>query len=264
MTSQGTTLLDNDWDPEGSTITATLVDNPTHGSISRFGSDGTFTYTLTDKYGNKIHFDSSGKITSRVDQVGQPSGNSVAEKRVDFAFNALGQYTSVTRYKATAGGASNEVMESTFTYDSLNRLTKLEYKNSSGSNIVSPFQWTYDSLSTPGLPAVSAGGVSLPGDPRVAATAVLAAPLGSGRITQMTGEDGTVDYGYDATSQLTSANYSDPSLTDESYSFDLVGNRTMTGTRRGRGTGCSMTGRMRTNMMTRGTGSVGRRRRRAR
>ncbi len=49
------------------------------------------------------------------------------------------------------------------------------------------------------------------------------------------GLSATVDYGYDPTSQLTSADYSDPSLADESYSFDLVGNRTMTGYQTGTG-----------------------------
>ena len=41
-----TTLLDNDWDPEGSSLTATIVDNPANGTISNFsGTAGTFTYS---------------------------------------------------------------------------------------------------------------------------------------------------------------------------------------------------------------------------
>ena len=41
-----TTLLDNDWDPEGDTITASIVDNPGDGSVTNFsGTAGTFTYT---------------------------------------------------------------------------------------------------------------------------------------------------------------------------------------------------------------------------
>ena len=43
----------------------------------------------------------------------------------------------------------------------------------------------------------------------------------------MTGQDGTSDYGYDVTSQLTSAVHS--FQTNESYSYDASGNRTMTG-----------------------------------
>ena len=41
-----TTLLDNDWDPEGDTLTASIVDNPANGTISNFsGANGTFTYS---------------------------------------------------------------------------------------------------------------------------------------------------------------------------------------------------------------------------
>jgi len=48
-----------------------------------------------------------------------------------------------------------------------------------------------------------------------------------GRVTQMTGRDGTSDYGYDKTSQLTSAVHS--FQTNESYSYDANGNLTMSG-----------------------------------
>ena len=41
-----TTLLDNDWDAEGSSLTATIVDNPANGTVSNFsGTAGTFTYS---------------------------------------------------------------------------------------------------------------------------------------------------------------------------------------------------------------------------
>jgi len=42
--SSDTTLLDNDWDPEGDAITASLVDGPGHGTLTDFNSDGTFEY----------------------------------------------------------------------------------------------------------------------------------------------------------------------------------------------------------------------------
>jgi RHS repeat-associated protein len=61
----------------------------------------------------------------------------------------------------------------------------------------------------------------------VAATASSAAFAGLGRVTQMVGQDGTSNYGYDATSQLTSATHTYQS--NESYSYDANGNRTMTG-----------------------------------
>ena len=59
--------------------------------------------------------------------------------------------------------------------------------------------------------------------------AVYAAP---GRITQMVSQDGTSDYGYDSKSQLTSATHT--YQTNESYSYDNNGNRTMTGYQTGR------------------------------
>ena len=64
-------------------------------------------------------------------------------------------------------------------------------------------------------------------DPRVSATAASAAFAAPGRITQMVGQDGTSSYGYDSESQLTSATHSYQS--NEAYSFDNNGNRTMSG-----------------------------------
>ena len=44
--SQNHPLLENDWDPEGSTLAASVVANPTSGSLSNFNAaTGTFTYT---------------------------------------------------------------------------------------------------------------------------------------------------------------------------------------------------------------------------
>jgi Bacterial Ig domain len=42
--SSGTTLLANDWDPEGDSISASLVSGPANGTLSAFQSNGTFTY----------------------------------------------------------------------------------------------------------------------------------------------------------------------------------------------------------------------------
>ena len=46
VNSQNHPLLENDWDPEGSMLSASVVTNPTTGSLSNFNaSAGTFTYT---------------------------------------------------------------------------------------------------------------------------------------------------------------------------------------------------------------------------
>ena len=47
VTTQGTPLVANDGDPENSAISASLVAGPSHGSVSNFQSNGTFSYTPT-------------------------------------------------------------------------------------------------------------------------------------------------------------------------------------------------------------------------
>lgn len=129
---------------------------------------------------------------TRVDQQSN-GGNSVAEKRVDFSYNALGQFTTIARYKDIDGGSTNEVATSSFSYDALDRLTDLAHKKG-GSNLFTPYSWTFDYLS---------------------------------RVTGVTSQDGTASYTYDITSQLTATDFS--YQTDESLSYDANGNRTMSG-----------------------------------
>ena len=147
----------------------------------------------------------------------------MAEKRVDLAYNAIGQFTSIARYKDTDGGTANEVATAAYWYDTLGRLTSLAYTKG-GSNLFTPYSWTYDSLSSPGM---DFGETPTVADPRVSATGASAVFAGLGRITQMVSQDGTSTYGYDSKSQLTSATHSYQS--NETYSFDNNGNRTMTG-----------------------------------
>ena len=110
----------------------------------------------TDDFTNTYTFDALNRLT-RVDQTGQTGGNTVAEKRVDFGYNGLDQFTSIARYKDTDGGSVNEVATSTFTYDTLARLTGLAYTKG-GSNLFTPYGWSYDSLSSPMAVALSASG----------------------------------------------------------------------------------------------------------
>jgi RHS repeat-associated protein len=145
----------------------------------------------TNDYKNDYTFDGLNRMT-RVDQQSN-GGNSVAEKRVDFSYNALGQFTTIARYKDIDGGSTNEVATSTFSYDNLERLTDLAYTKG-GSNLFTAYSWTFDALS---------------------------------RITDVTSQDGTTSYTYDSTSQLTGADHS--YQTDESYSYDANGNRNMSG-----------------------------------
>lgn len=45
------------------------------------------------------------------------------------------------------------------------------------------------------------------------------------RITQIVSVDGTASYGYDNRGELTSADYTNPNLSDEFYRYDASGNR---------------------------------------
>jgi RHS repeat-associated protein len=93
-----------------------------------------------------------------------------------------------------------------------------------GTNLFTAYGWSYDSLASAGM---SFGGGNGASDPRVAATAASAVYSAPGRVTQMTGQDGTSTYSYDITSQLTAATHT--FQTNESYSYDDNGNRDMTG-----------------------------------
>lgn len=145
----------------------------------------------TDDFLNSYTYDALNRLT-RLDQSATGSA-SVAEKRVDFTYNAIGQFTSIARFNDTDGGSGEEVATSTYSYDTLGRLTDLAYKHG-GTNLFAPYQWTYDNLN---------------------------------RVTQFVSADGTSDYTYDKTSQLTAADHD--YQTDESYTYDANGNRTMSG-----------------------------------
>ena len=82
-----------------------------------------------------------------VDQTGQTGGNEVAEKRVDFGYNAVNQTTTIARYNDAAGDSANEVATGNYTFDALHRLTGLDYEKG-GTDLFTPYAWTYDSLSS--------------------------------------------------------------------------------------------------------------------
>ncbi|MBI2480562.1 MAG: cadherin-like domain-containing protein [Planctomycetia bacterium] len=146
----------------------------------------------TDDFLNSYTYDTLNRLT-QVGQVQPAAGNTVAEKRVDFAYNAIGHFTTIARFNDLDGTSGDEVATSTYSYDTLGRLTGLAYKNG-GTNLFTPYEWSYDNLR---------------------------------RITQFVSADGTSDYSYDKTSQLTGADHN--YQTDEAYTYDANGNRTMTG-----------------------------------
>ena len=119
----------------------------------------------------------------------------MAEKRVDFAYNAAGQFTSIDRFADLAG--TELVAATSYTYDGIGRLTDLTHGQ--GSTVFADYGWSYDAFS---------------------------------RVTQYTfdsliGGQGQSDYTYDATGQLTGADHDYQA--DENYTYDENGNRTTSG-----------------------------------
>jgi RHS repeat-associated protein len=115
-------------------------------------------------------------------------GLSVADKRVDIAYNGIGQFTSINRYADLAG--SQLVMGTTYQFDSLNRLTRLAHDNSTST--VAFYDYIYDADS---------------------------------RISSITNVDGITNYTYDDRDQLIGADHADASNPDETYQYDANGNR---------------------------------------
>lgn len=125
---------------------------------------------------------------NRVSQLVQ-AGPGIAAKRVDFAYNALGQTTSMSRFADSA--SQSPVVASTFAYDTLNRLTSISHRNAANS-VLNSFSYQYDAAS---------------------------------RITQITDIDGVTTYTYNKRDELTAATHADPSNPDETYAYDATGNR---------------------------------------
>jgi RHS repeat-associated protein len=149
-----------------------------------------------DDFVNTYTYDNLGRLT-RVEQQGVQGGNAVAEKRVDFAYNAASQYASIARYDDLDGGSGNEVATTAYGYDGIGRLTSLAHTHDTTE--IADYAWTYDAFS---------------------------------RVTSMSfdslvGDNGSSTYSYDDTDQLTAADHD--FQTDEGYEFDENGNRTMDG-----------------------------------
>jgi RHS repeat-associated protein len=190
-------------DPDSKyTYTYDLVDRIT--SIDNLGTTGVPNVLLTYSYdaaGNllsvteKINGIQKGTnaytydILNRVTKLTQ-SGTGVTSKRVDMTYNAVNQIATLNRYSDLTGTSS--VANTSYTYDLAGRLQTLTHQH--GGNTLASYGLTYDNAN---------------------------------RIIQSAGTDGTQDYSYDSTNQLTTANHT--TQTDEAYSYDANGNRTSGG-----------------------------------
>jgi RHS repeat-associated protein len=141
---------------------------------------------------NTAQFDTLGRVTEIVQQ-GQTGGNAVTAKRVAFEYNTLDQRTKLTRYQST--GTSNLVGSTEYAYDSVNRLSSLTHKQ--GATTLAGYTYGYDGMS---------------------------------RLTSVNSTvEGLSSYTYDATSQVTVADHATGGQADESYGYDLNGNRNTSG-----------------------------------
>ena len=131
----------------------------------------------TDDFVNDYSYDALGRL-EWIKQDDQ-AGYAVAEKRVDFTYDAASQYATISRYADL--NATDLVALATYTFDPLGRLTDLVYTQPNSTGL--PYYgWTYDA---------------------------------AGRMTWMESIDGEVDYTNDDTDQLTEADYD--YQTDEEY-----------------------------------------------
>lgn len=134
---------------------------------------------------NTSTYDNLNRVTQLVQ-----GGPGIATKRVNFAYNALGQTTSMSRFADSASQVP--VVASTFSYDTLNRLTNISHRNTT-SSVLNSYSYQYDA---------------------------------SSRITRITDIDGLTSYAYNKRDELTAATHADPSNPDETYGYDATGNRT--------------------------------------
>jgi hypothetical protein len=143
-------------------------------------------------------YDGLSRLTS-ITQDNQTSGtpNALADKRVDFAYNALGQWTSIDRFQNLT--AAYPALRTLFSYDAGNRLNSIEHRHAtspSSSTLLAQYAYSYDNASRPK------------------------------QIT--TTQDGISNFTYDKTDQVTLADHA-AGRADEAFTYDANGNRTNSG-----------------------------------
>ncbi|TWT29623.1 RHS repeat-associated core domain-containing protein [Blastopirellula retiformator] len=96
----------------------------------------------TDDLRNEYAYDFLNRMT-QVTQAGQVGGNTVAEKRVDFTYDADDKHllTSAARYADLAG--TELVVTGLYTYNNFDKLSILKYQDATSTDIAE-YQWGYD------------------------------------------------------------------------------------------------------------------------
>jgi RHS repeat-associated protein len=151
----------------------------------------------TKDFSNGYGFDNEQRLIL-LQQQQQTGGNGVAPKEIDLGYNGLGQFTAMQFYDYIGVGPRTDIATGTYSYDTGNRLTGLNYTADAGQTHIDAYTWGFDNAN---------------------------------RVTSMTTTaDGSATYGYDVVNELTSASYTGQNQpANESYSFDANGNRNMSG-----------------------------------
>jgi len=130
-------------------------------------------------------------------QQGQTNGNAVAPKETDYAYNAIGDVTARAGFNFIGIGPRYDIASEAISYNSLGLLDDIQMTSHAGQVVLDNLTYSYDTLA---------------------------------RVSTFGSIDGSVSYGYDPTSQLTSASYTAASGHTEPpnllLSFDKNGNKT--------------------------------------
>ena len=147
-------------------------------------------------------YDSLGRVAS-VTQHGVPGGDAVADVQVDFTYNDANQVLTIDRYQ------DNQLaVEGDYFYNSSGELVGLVYHQ--GNTILDSYTWTYSGEGS-GVSEQSSTDWLPTGGKIIANAQDVAQALESGGVSDLdlvascTSSDGTVNYSYDPTGQLTGA-----------------------------------------------------------
>jgi RHS repeat-associated protein len=149
-------------------------------------------------------YDSAHRVTNIKFAVGGTIGPNVT-----FTYDAADRLTAISRRIGTSPSPPPNRVLTTFTYDNADRMTAITHTYSPGMgspSTLATFTYSYNAAS---------------------------------ELTNQTNQDGTLTYSYDNTGQLTGVDGSGGTCgatgCDESFSYDVNGNRTMTGYTTGAG-----------------------------
>ena len=154
--------------------------------------------SLTDGLGgvNGSTYDVRDELTSLTQ-----SGTGVTPKRADFAYDAAGRRTSLTRYSDLAGATT--VLATAYAYDAADRLTSLTHETAlTGGTVVASSGYTLDNADR------------LTSESRT---------WNGGASTD------TVGYAYTDNGQLTGVTHTNAAFANEVFGYDANGNRNTTG-----------------------------------